>query len=365
MVFQLAPASAPPSVRDYLPATFRDRGVAVPFTTPLLAGARVRAAEQGGTELVMLNPGGGRGVYILACNALGALCRPSVHDTRLNQKISLLPSITPASVRDAARQVAASGLAGREAMATAQTLAEADERDRREIEAAVLAALVRQLGPPIAEPVVVGQLAERLAPLLDAEPQSVVTALKALVEGLLSVGLPGQSPAGRAARTIERLASLGLDLNLWLCDSVADTNADLADMILASAELARTAASTALAATRGLMGDPVGLLRAFTKVPESITHRMSRPEWLLDGWEPVYLLWHSAEGPADRHGTLVQMARLVPSLPREVSEWVASMGDNGHNTVARRAIGLDAKVRSDAMATGLAARNERLRALAT
>lgn len=362
MAFQLTPSSAPPSVRDYLPATFRERGVAVPFTTPLLAGARVRVAEQGGTELVMLNPSGGRGVYILASNALGALCRPSVHDTRLNQKISILPSITPASVRDAARQVAASGLAGREAMATALALAKSDERDRQQIETALLARLANQLGPPIQDPVAVGQIADRLAPLLAIAPQSVIAALKALVEGLLSIGLPGQLPAGRAARMIERLASLGLDLNLWLCDTVADTNADLADMILAAAELTRSAAGAALAALRCLVADPMGLLRAFAKTPEPITQRMARPEWLLDGWEPVYLLWQCAEGPAGRHGTLVQMARLVPSLPREALDWIASQAESPS---LRRPIELDPNSGNDALGRGLAARNERLRALAT
>ena len=183
----------------------------------------------------MMNPGGGRGVYILACNALGAICRPSVHDTRLNQKISTLPSITPASVREASRQVAASGLAGREAMATALALVEAEERDRRAIETALFAALARQFG--LQEPAEAAQVAARLAPLLGTDPQLAVAALKRLIEALLSVGMPGQSPPGRAARMIERLASLGLELNLWLCDKVADTNADLADTILASAEL--------------------------------------------------------------------------------------------------------------------------------
>ncbi|HXA25409.1 MAG TPA: hypothetical protein VNW90_24270 [Acetobacteraceae bacterium] len=362
MAFQPSPASASLAVRDYRASTFRERGVAVPFTTPLLAGARVREAEQGGTELVMLNPSGAPGVYILACNALGALCRPSVHDTRLNQKISTLPHITPASVRDAAREVAASGLAGREAMAAALALAEADKRDRQQIETTMLAALARQLGPQFSGPLEVGQMAVQLASRLGIQPRSVAAALSTLAEGLLSVGLTGQPPPGRAARMMERLASLSLDLNLWLCDMVADTNSDLADLILAAAEHARSAAGAALATARGLVGDPVGLLHAIARTPEPIRQCMTRPEWLLDGWEPVYGLWQCAEGPADRHGALVQMARLVPSLPREAAEWAASPGDGSAN---RRPIGLDATSRSETIGRAMAARNERLRALAT
>ena len=56
------------------------------------------------------------------------------------------------------------------------------------------------------------------------------------------------------------------------------------------------------------------------------------------------------------------MARLVPNLPREASEWMAPQGDGA---AARRTIELDARVRNDAMASSLAARNEQLRALAT
>src|ERR1700712_5461419 len=53
-------------MRPYHPTTFLERGVAVPFTTPMLAGTRARPAEKQGLELVIPNPSGGRGVYIMA-----------------------------------------------------------------------------------------------------------------------------------------------------------------------------------------------------------------------------------------------------------------------------------------------------------
>jgi len=362
MAFQLTPVSAPS--RDYVPATFRERGVAVPFTTPLLTGARVRRAEQGGTELLMLNPAGAPGVYILPSTGLGTLCRPSVHDTRLNQRISTLPTITPASVRDAAREVAASGLAGREAMAAALAIAEAEQRDRGQIEAALLAALAGQLNAPVPEPLDAAQMAGRLAPFVGLDPRSLLASLNVLVEGVLVVGLPGRLPSGaqpaRATRMMERLSSLCLDLNLWLCGSTADTNSDLADIIIAAAEQAKSAAVTTLAAAHALTADPVGLLRAAARTPEAIMDCISRPEWLLDGWEPVYGLWQCAEGPAERHVTLVQMARVLPGLPREAAQWIAAPGDG---PAAHRRIGLDARLRSEAINRSLAARNERLRAL--
>jgi hypothetical protein len=312
----------------------------------------------------MLNPAGAPGVYILPSTGLGTLCRPSVHDTRLNQKISMLPAITPASVRDAAREVAASGLAGREAMATARAIAEAEQRDRAQIEAALLAALGGRLGVFAPEPVDATQMTARLAQCVGTDPRSLEASLDILVEGLLLVGLPGRLPPGaspaRATRLLERLSSLCLDLNLWLCGSSADTNSDLADIIIAAAEQAKSSAGTTLAAARALTADPLGLVRAIAKAPEPIMDCLNRPEWLLDGWEAVYGLWQCAEGPAERHATLVQMARILPGLPREAAQWIAAPGE-GHAT--HRRIGLDARLRSEAINRSLAARNERLRAL--
>jgi hypothetical protein len=63
------------------PATFRSRGVAARFTTPMLVGARMRDAEHGGVEVVVPNPPGGRGFCVLDLRGVQALCSPTVHDT--------------------------------------------------------------------------------------------------------------------------------------------------------------------------------------------------------------------------------------------------------------------------------------------
>src|SRR5207253_8622990 len=88
-------------------------GVAVPFTTPLLTGARARPAQRGRAELIVPNPSGGRGVYVLPWSGVRELCRPTVHDTRLNEMVAALPSVTPSAIRAAARQIAAQGQIGR------------------------------------------------------------------------------------------------------------------------------------------------------------------------------------------------------------------------------------------------------------
>src|SRR6185312_6270624 len=109
---------------------FLERGVLVPFTTPVLAGARARPSERCGTELLVPNLSGGRGVYVLPWNNVSRLCRPTVHDRRLNQKVETLITVTPGSIRQAAREVAIEGLAGREAQFAAAKAADRDHRAR-------------------------------------------------------------------------------------------------------------------------------------------------------------------------------------------------------------------------------------------
>ena len=81
-----------PPIQTYRPATFLERGVAVPFTTPLLTGARARPGARSKVELVVRNPSGGRGYYIVPMCQRPRAVPPTVHDSRLNRLISSLPS---------------------------------------------------------------------------------------------------------------------------------------------------------------------------------------------------------------------------------------------------------------------------------
>jgi hypothetical protein len=142
------PAFDPSSLDRYAaalperPATFAERGVAMPFTTPMLAAARLRRGADGLPEL-LLPALGGRGVYILGWEACLGLCGPTLHDRGLWAELAgRTPS--PAAVRDAARRVALRGLAGRAARAAAEARLAAGG-DRPAGRMAALEALARTL----------------------------------------------------------------------------------------------------------------------------------------------------------------------------------------------------------------------------
>ncbi|HEY4172518.1 MAG TPA: hypothetical protein VGM42_05775, partial [Rhodopila sp.] len=135
-----------PRLKPYHPVTFQERGVAVPFTTPLLGGTRARPTDKQGVELVVPNPAGGRGVYIMPWAGIAAWCQPTLHDAVFNDRIASLQTVTPATIRRVALQIAAEGLAGEEAMDAARVAVKTQDSDRVVTNFQLLMTLVAQVG---------------------------------------------------------------------------------------------------------------------------------------------------------------------------------------------------------------------------
>jgi hypothetical protein len=106
----------------------------------------------------------------------------------------------------------------------------------------------------------------------------------------------------------------------------------------------------------------VGLLRGWAADPEAIRWLAGRPEWLLDGWEQICLIWGYAQDDATRRVALAEMVQLVPVLPREVKDWTDIAPDIDIAVRLRRMVRLNEDWRTGATVFDLIARNEHLRA---
>jgi hypothetical protein len=199
------------------PASFAERGVAVPFTAPMLAAARLRRLPDRLPEL-LLPALGGRGVYILGWEACFGLCAPTLHDRQLWDRLAALARPTPASVRAAARAAALTGIAGRPAAAAAR-IADAMEPGSamaarlRAIEAA--AAALEGWAAAAADP------ADRRAALLVAGTARLA---------LAAAAANAQGPAERPDWLLDgwdRIAAI------WAEAPVADRRAALHDILVA------------------------------------------------------------------------------------------------------------------------------------
>jgi hypothetical protein len=354
----------------WLPATFRERGVAVGFTTPVLAGARVRLVERR-CDLIVPYPGGARGVYIFLLASLAEFCCPTMHDFRLAARLAALGDVSPGSVRAAARAVALEGAAGR-AAAAASAAAEAGDAARRTAFQTIL--LISVAGEARMVEGVQARRARdavsRLAVRTERTPEAIRADVGVLAGHLVAAGLDlpvARAPmpqAGRGRALMEQVERMAAQIRAWLAEKPDQSAAAAAVARLAEAVAA--AARLAMDVAHRLVGDPAELLAAWAADPELLVVRVGRLDWLLDGWEPICLLWQLAGSDSARADAMVEALVIAPPFPAEGIGWFRSAPELQRRLAVpapvqtmRRAGG---RMPSEAMA--LVARNERIRALA-
>jgi hypothetical protein len=96
-----------------------------------------------------------------------------------------------------------------------------------------------------------------------------------------------------------------------------------------------------------------------------VTELVSRPEWLLDGWEQICLIWQNAHDDAMRRAALAEIATLIPILPKEVNDWCAAQYEIDSLNRFRRLVQLNEDWFTGSLVFDLIARNEHFRAIST
>ncbi len=327
-----------PPAQLFHPATFAERGVAIPLTTPLLQGSRARTNGRQRLELIVPNPAGARGVYVLPWTGWGELCQPTLHDAQLHSLLSQGTGLSPRSVRVAARAVAIEGAAGRPARAAALLAQQAEAHSLQEINRHLLAMFIAESGGA-------AQAGE----------------LSALAAVLHAVGLGEWSGRADLPLRVCRLRSFRDGLEAWSATHDDDTGR-LAKALYPLADVAIRSACVLLERVRA--GSVHDLLTAHRQCPGAMSAMVARPEWILDGWDLPCSLWQEAESHAGQRPALVEIAAVAPVLPREAEEWLPGMTGQGEDSVLRRLTALNQQWTTGLTTTDLVARNEQLLALA-
>jgi len=321
------------TTRDFQPASFAERGTHVPFTSPMLAHARLRISARGAREVVIRNPGGGEGWYVGQWHSMIDAARLSVHDRLLYRRIEAAEAVDPLGVRRTVREVALEGFAGRQARDAAEAALTAEANALFQTHRGLLRRLLRQAGLAEAETrLAEAQSAEALAHmapgLLAALQQAAGTAAETLAERaatlaaeLAPLGLAG-AEEGHLGRDLAGLGALNDALDgeggdpgqaeLHDADPVLVMAVQRsADTIIREAEAARGAA---LAGT----DRPLALLAEGEAAIQRCARQVQRLAWLLDGWPALIAVWTLARpggGPGLRRA-LSEIAMNLPPTPR-------------------------------------------------
>jgi hypothetical protein len=367
-----------------MPATLRERGVAVPFTSPSLAGARVRLLDHR-PELVLPNPAGARGVYLFPLASIAEYSAPTLHDVRLAERLAVAFPMSPPIVRRAAQTTAAEGAAGRAATASTQGTLANEATHLAEMGALLIGAVLdSDHAPGFTEPGSGPRAVSRSASSLDARRAVLdvarragrsAEAIKADIDGLAAAlvasGLdadthPKRRP-GRCRLLVAGLRGLEVQITSWRAGTKLGTLGLEVDPAITQTviSLVVAGASALLDTAQATIADLPGLLRRWAADPARVTDELARADWMLDGWEPVWLLWRLAESDRARADAIAEMSMILPNLPGEMEAWFA-----GTPEIQSRLRACDARpgnayapaARRDAMA--LVQRNERMRAMA-
>jgi len=360
-----------PLVQSHNPANFAGRGVAVPFVTPELAGARARAALPSGIEFIIPNPSGGRGVYILDWDGVRRLCQPTVHDTLLQQRLAGLAALAPISVRLAGRALAAEGMAGRAARDAARAATERDLSSGHLANFLLLMTLVEQVEPSgltISEVMPrtpdlllrARHVLAQMAPRIGHDARAIADDIEKLGALFAPVGIGARHQSARLPALVGRMRALHASI---LHDAETEAGRRLAASLAASCGVFIRCADSLILQAHAATNDMVGLLRDDVAEPRLTDRLTGRPEWVLDGWDQICLLWETASAPAARRDVLAEMLRRVPPLPREAMDWVGDGLTDDMLEPNRVPEQNDRPPRGAALVAAVA-RNEKLRGLA-
>jgi hypothetical protein len=357
---------------EFAPSTFAQRGVAVDFTTPLLVQARIRQSNGEKVELILPNLAGGKGSYILAWRSLVQFATVTLHDHSLYEAVLGIERMDPATVRTATLSVAAKGLAGRDAMRRAQTLLE-QEKEEALLTNFLLVVDLLKLAGISAQDLMAGRPGEdtearmkraifQVANTLHISPEILNQRIEVLTRSTFTVGLPWAPTPGRLRRLLGDLDAFAESLTQWQSRDVT-----------AAAEVGRFGAAVALHTTalaRVTMGESdmlirnvLSIMRNWERDAKIISGHMSRLAWLLDGWSYIVALWTSVENePHERQrDTILEMARLIPVMPREISEWTESGLEQESKSIQRKWVRLNQDWRTGRNLHDMVARNEVLK----
>lgn len=314
---------------QHQPSTFEDRGTTVPFTTPALSCARVRADDR--HNLVLLTPGfaGTQSVYVLPWRAIPELVTMTIHDRALHDAIERNRAMSPDTMRRQALLVAATGLAGPEVQASARKATQEDAEFGEQIHAVLILFLLNALKIDISK--LAGLDLDRSEVLQRAKTalQAATTPLGIDIEtlydrmgflagGLAGLGLTSFGEPGRLRLLLNNLRDFRRDM-LNHATRASEEAAAFFNFAAEVAQMSITPAEETLLGIDRRLDDIPDVVRRWDEHFPKIVMGATRLSWLLDGWDYVIGFAKGADDwvGGDLWTQLEILAKMLPIVPRD------------------------------------------------
>lgn len=313
----------------FWPATFEERGVVVPFTTPMQAFARVRQDRNETLEVLVPGMSGGAGTYVIGWPSIPEMFRLSVHDRALHEKILEDKASTPRGMRRCAQEIAMTGLAGIDAVEGAQKAHQAEENERLLSNYFLISATVEAMAPGAAKLTLADvsssagkkktrEILDGVAGKLGISSEQLYINLELWSDMVAPVGLNSMPQECRLRRLLKQLDQFKSMIAGW-----GDrTQADIDGHGALAGEVARLTTEIAYELIWSIddyVSQLPNTLRNWDRNEPELRELLNRLSWVLDGWEHVLAIWNSAaEGAIYQQAeALAEMIRMLPLVPKK------------------------------------------------
>ena len=356
------------------PLPHTERTVGIPFTTPLICGAKARLAKGGAVDLLVPNPSGARGYYVMDLRATREFCQLTVHDEVLLENLLSMDAVTPAPVRRCARNVAIAGSAGRDAAAAAKKAAERDDGIVNLTNYLMLMRLLRKVGideQELQQPVgkdkaVQNEIKRRLVsltPKIGLTADEVIDTVGDIAFYASAIGFAGGDLGNRHPAVLEQLRPFAQAITRWSALETGD-NKERAEQIAECADWTHREVAPLIVDCQSRLESIIELVRAWRDGRDDVRERFSLPDWLLDGWPEIFAIWETAAGEdrSMQRAAVAQIHRLLPLAKALAEDGKVEVMSVDSSVARSRAVKLHEDWKSGAMMAGMRARAEALRA---
>ncbi|MFM8799965.1 MAG: hypothetical protein ACKOEE_05320 [Tagaea sp.] len=312
----------------WAPPTFAERGASVPFTTPIIVGSRIRG-RQDRLELVVPNPSGAKGNYILGWKSLPEVFSLTVHDRVLHRALDEAGASTPEAVRASTLRTAATGLAGPAAAKQAKTLLKEQEDAKLLIQFSLLSETVSQLSQGQLKITLAHVQSEagrqqaklilaRVAQKVQIEGNELYARIEAWSDAVGAIGTPKLARPPRLRKMRQRIEEFANSIGGW-SEVDKSEHAPLGGLASLVARETSALAAESFADADAYLEKLDATFGKWDKSLASISAAVERISWMLDGWDLLIAMWEEAviKAPHEQQAVVQELARILPIIPEE------------------------------------------------
>lgn len=321
--------TAPLGIIHGRPSTFAERGVCMPFTTPILAQARIRMDRYEQLECLLPGFSGGKGTYVFSWKSVPEVIKITLHDRALHKEILENGANSPDTIRFSALAVAARGFAGLAAAHQAKQALALDQQYVVLTNYVFVLDLLKLVGVSTPELLKTGlgtdearQMAKdalnRVAENFQMTPDALYSRVEELSLQLAHVGLPQAPQPGRLRTLMDRLRAFEKSVLAW--GTVESTEASgLATFMAECAQQTVALAEARFSRLDRLFRKTRDIVVGGNKVAAEVDSIVTALSWLLDGWEYICQLWEDSHDQSEdmQRIAICEVFRIAPVIPSE------------------------------------------------